>query len=100
MTRKWQQPKPIMEVLKATLDKLKLTPILKRHEVFENWAAIAGPQIAERSRPIKIQGGILIIEVDHPTWVQELNFLKPRLLEKIAKHYPESRIKNLRFLLR
>ena len=87
------------EVLKGALDKLQISPILKRYEVFENWDNLVGPKIAERARPVKIEGKSLILEVDHPAWAQELNFLKPQLLKKISKHYPKSGITNLRFIL-
>lgn len=100
MSNPWKQPLTMAEALKLTLNKLKMTPTLKRHEVFANWENIAGPQIAERAHPLKIHGGHLILEVDHPAWIQELNFLKPKLLEKIAKDFPESRITNLRFILK
>jgi len=100
MARPWKQPKPLVEILKKALDKWNLTPGLKRHAIFENWSELAGPLIAARSRPLKILGDQLVCEVDHPTWVTELNFLKPQILKKIHQLYPDSRIKNLRFVLK
>lgn len=100
MKKPWKTPKILAEVLKTALDKWKLTPILKRHEVMAAWDSLAGPQLAQRARPLKIQGSQMVLEVDHPAWIQELNYLKPRLLEKIAQSYPESRIKSLRFVLK
>jgi len=100
MLRRRSQPKALSEILKKALDKWKLTKPIKRHEVLEKWESVAGPQLAARSRAVRFQGGNLLVEVDHPAWIQELNFLKPKLLEKIAKFFPESQVKGLRFILR
>lgn len=100
MAGPWKNPKPLSEVLKRALKRWKLTEPMKRHEVFEHWEEISGSKIAALSRPAKIQGNNMIVEVDHPAWVQELNFLKEEFLKKIAQSHPESRIKNIRFVLR
>jgi predicted nucleic acid-binding Zn ribbon protein len=100
VTPRWRQPISLAEALKKALDQWNLTKDMKRHEVLSNWESIAGAQIAERSKPLKIQGHQLIVEVDHPTWIQELTMLKSHLLSKIAQSYPQSRIKNIRFVLK
>ncbi len=100
MVRQKRTLKPLADILKKALDQWNLTAPLKRHEVLEHWETIAGPKIASKSQPIKLQGDQLIVGVEHPTWIQELNFLKAHFIEKIQKLYPEARIKKIRFQLK
>ena len=100
MSRRLKPPKSVGEVLKKALEKWELGPTLRRYEVAGAWEAIAGPSIAAKSRATGVQGDGLLVEVDHPAWVQELNLLKGRLLQKIAKEFPKSGIKDIRFVLK
>lgn len=100
MKRPWKRPLPLSDVLKRALDKWKLTPQIQRHEVLADWEKVAGPQIATKSKPLKLQGDQLLVEVEHHGWVQELNLLKIPILEKIKSLYPKSKIKNIRFVLK
>lgn len=95
-----RRPQSLSQLLQESLHQWKLTPAFQRHELFENWLQIAGPQIADRARPLKIQGNQLLLQVDHPAWAQELQFLKVQLLEKIQQHYPSAQIRGLRFVLK
>ena len=64
------------------------------------WETIAGATLATKSRPLRFQKEWLFVEVDHPTWIQELNLLKTQFLTKIAKRFPEAGIRRIRFVLK
>src|SRR5262245_8204043 len=87
-------PGRFSDILKISLEKWNLASTFKRHEMLDHWNSLAGPQIAAKSRPLKFQGEFLIVEVDHPAWVQELNLLKGHILNKIGKDFPKSGVKN------
>lgn len=53
------------------------------HKVRKMWAAIVGNKIALHSEPHDIKNNKLIIYVDDPIWINELNLLKDNILEKI-----------------
>lgn len=48
-----------------------------------HWEKAVGPAIAKHSRAIKIENGVLWVEVDHPTWKAELHYRKQQILEKL-----------------
>ena len=100
MKRPWKQPETTGDILKKGLPKWDFGPTLLRYEVVEKWPDLVGPQIAAKSRATGLQGDILLIEVDHPAWVQELNLLKPQLLFKIGRDFPKSGVKNIRFSIK
>ena len=98
--KKWRQPGKIGDILHKALESWDLGPKLRRYEAAANWDEIAGPQIAAKSRSKGMQGDILVIEVDHPAWVQELNLMKSLLLKKLKVQHPRANIKDLRFILK
>jgi predicted nucleic acid-binding Zn ribbon protein len=89
----------LSKILENLLKKKRFGAQIQRHRVFENWEAVVGDSLAEHAQPQKIQGRTLILSVDHPAWIQELQFLKEPLIRKIQAAYPDTRIDNLRFVL-
>lgn len=100
MRRRLKAPQLLKDVLAQALDKWDLSLDFRRHEAAERWPEIVGEKIAGKSRPKNLQGEVLVVEVDHPAWVTELNLLKPQILGKIKKSHPRAGIKNLRFILK
>lgn len=47
------------------------------------WDEVVGPQIAARTRPEKIRDGVLEVCVDQPSWMQQLQLLKPQILARL-----------------
>jgi hypothetical protein len=48
-----------------------------------HWDQAVGPAIAKHSRALKIEAGVLWVEVDHPTWKAELHYRRQQILEKL-----------------
>ncbi len=72
---------------------------LDMHSVFLVWEELVGETLASCTRPIKIVKGTLWVEVDTSSWMQQIQFEKVTLLEKINDSLKISRIRDLRFLL-
>ncbi len=94
-----KKPKLIGGILEQTLKSLELDVSLKNYSLFGAWQEIVGEVIARQAQPRSIRNRILFIDVSHPTWVQQLQFLKPNLLQKINTYLGESRIQDIRFRL-
>lgn len=45
----------------------------------ERWAEVAGPAVAARSEPIRLEGGVLTIRVEAGAWATELSLLRTTL---------------------
>jgi predicted nucleic acid-binding Zn ribbon protein len=37
--------------------------------IFNRWAELVGPDVAEHIRPLRINGSVLVLGADHPAWV-------------------------------
>jgi hypothetical protein len=48
--------------------------------LWQAWPRIAGPQLAPHCRPLRLQGGRLVVGASHAQWLQALRFNKHRLL--------------------
>ncbi len=68
--------------------------------VIKNWSKIVGEDMISHSSVKDLTNGILLIETDHPGWVQLLQMKKKKILNNIDKYYPELDIINIRFILK
>lgn len=69
----------------------------RNFDVFHNWNDIVGNDIGRNTEPVKFYNDVLVIKVKNSVWTQELQYLKPQLLEKIRRSFPETKITDLRF---
>ncbi len=92
-----KKPQPIHSILEQTLKGLELNVPLKTYSIWGAWKEIVGEAIALQTQPRAIRNHILFIDVSHPTWIQQLQFLKPTLLKKINNFLGEPMIQDIRF---
>lgn len=55
----------------------------KETQAIVRWEGAVGPQIAKHARAIRIQDGVLWIEVDHPVWRTEIHHRKAQILTRV-----------------
>jgi len=56
---------------------------------FTAWKRIAGDHLAAHSRIVELEGTVLVIEADHPGWVQLIQMKRTVILETIRKQFPD-----------
>lgn len=78
--------------LKKILGKLEMLEqeIIKRDiaHLLRKWKIIAEKPLADHSKIVDINKRTLIVEVDHPGWMQYLRLIEKKILKKIGKFYP------------
>ena len=94
-----KKPKSIRSILDQTLKSLEIDVPLKTYSILGAWNEIVGESVAHQTQPRSIRNRILFIDVSHPTWMQQLQYLKPTLLEKINTFLGEPLIQDIRFKL-
>jgi predicted nucleic acid-binding Zn ribbon protein len=52
--------------------------------VFGAWERVVGSEVAEHSRPVKLEGGELTVEAESTAWATQLRMLAGSLLQRIA----------------
>src|SRR6056297_187986 len=96
-TRK--SPKGVREILKTYFNDTQIDRADQYHSFFSSWKQLAGINIAAHTRPRDIRNRVLIIEADHPGWVQLLQMKTKPILRKIQRDFPQLDIKDLRIVV-
>ena len=55
------------------------------HLVFDRWAEVVGEALAARTRPLRMDGGRLLLAVDEPAIATHVKFLQPELLARLEE---------------
>ncbi|HEX9756228.1 MAG TPA: DUF721 domain-containing protein [Nitrospiria bacterium] len=80
---KKKYPQPIAPILSGIVERYGLQTNLQVENLKKNWEQIAGPQLAEHTLPISLRFRKLTLLVDSPSWTQQINFIRPGLLDQI-----------------
>ena len=62
------------------------------------WTEVAGEHIAAQTQPAWIKKDTLWLHVNNPVWGQEIQLIKPELLDRIKEHFPQAVIRDIRCL--
>ena len=52
--------------------------------VFGRWEEVVGTHVAVHARPVLLDDGRLVVEVDEPGWATQLRYLEADLMEQLA----------------
>jgi predicted nucleic acid-binding Zn ribbon protein len=75
---------PLSSGLSSVVKALKGPDTATVKGVFGGWADAVGAQVAAHARPVKLDGSVLLVEVDEPGWATQLRFLEADLLERLT----------------
>ena len=87
------------DFLREFFDNLGI-PSKKSETIFSCWREIVGKEIGDHSKIVDIKKEIILVETDHPGWIQIINLKKEQILEKINKKFPEKEIKEIKVILK
>ncbi|MCX7845306.1 MAG: DUF721 domain-containing protein [Dictyoglomaceae bacterium] len=91
-------PKLIYSELWEVFSRLKLEKNICEYLALENWEEVVGETLSSHTYPKFVKNGVLYIYVDSGIWAQELNLLKPKILEDLNKFLKYPVIKDIIFL--
>jgi predicted nucleic acid-binding Zn ribbon protein len=73
----------LAEALRAALARLPASTGLVHYPIWAEWTAVVGPTIAAHAKPARLRRGVLVVSVDGPEWMQELQYVKRDLCTKL-----------------
>jgi hypothetical protein len=91
--------KDIGSLLAAFFDEEKLRRGGRYAQFFESWKAVVGDHLASHSRVVDLEKGILIVEADHPGWIQLLQLRQTQAVNALTKRFPDLPIRGIAFRL-
>ncbi|MFQ5511358.1 MAG: DUF721 domain-containing protein [Candidatus Krumholzibacteriia bacterium] len=87
----------IGDILPAVLKSVGLDKKLKERELLSLWPTVVGEEIAARTRAVRVERGVLHVEVRHSAWLQELYFMEKEIYGKLRERAPEIEFHRIHF---
>ena len=72
-------------VMSGFLQRAGWLPHMQIAALTEDWASIVGDVLAAHTRVERLADGVLTISTESPAWTQQVQFLRPQILEKVRK---------------
>lgn len=68
---------------------------LSEGRIWQVWDRAVGSQIAAKARPANFRDGVLTVMVSNAPWMQQLNFLKKGIIEKVNAMLGEEMVREI-----
>jgi hypothetical protein len=68
-------------------------------DFFSGWIKLVGEDLASHTRVFDVKNGALIVEVDHPGWMQLLQLRRQSVLAEVGRRYPQLGIRSMQMRL-
>jgi hypothetical protein len=99
MTKKTFPMEQLGDVLDQSLKRLDLASQLEAYAIWPVWNDVVGKPIARNAQPERIRNGTLFVKVSSPVWMQQLQFMKELITEKINARLCAEVVKNIFFVV-
>ncbi|MGH2690851.1 MAG: DciA family protein, partial [Actinomycetota bacterium] len=77
-----RDPVGIQSLVGRVAGELGLAEVLAAGRLFRSWEEIVGREVAARSQPLSLRGGVLRIQSDSAAWASEVRYLAPEILRR------------------
>lgn len=72
---------------------------MEEYGVWPVWNDVVGVPIARNAQPEKIRNGTLFVKVTSPVWMQQLQYMKIMIIERINQRLKADIVKNIFFVV-
>jgi len=79
-------PRPVGDLLKSLVTGRGWGEHMRLGTLRDEWASVVGPEVAARSVPVGLEGGVLSIKADGAAWASELTLLAGSLVQKVDSY--------------
>lgn len=97
MRRNGSKPLRIGDVLQEEMKRRNIPVDCREAEIVAGWEKTVGPVIFQQTRPDKIANGTLYLKVSSPAWMQQLQFMKAEIIEKVNAALGKKTVGNIFF---
>jgi predicted nucleic acid-binding Zn ribbon protein len=97
--RKAGKPSFLGEILSGYLDQPGLRSRMREQKILDGWDRVVGKAVAEVTQPGRVKNRVLQIRVVNSVWMQELQFHKPLMIQKLNEFLGDPFVQDLRFVL-
>ncbi len=83
------------DLVQQLLQSKGLDAKLDEYRTWLIWDQTVGPQIAARARPLRLRDGVLEVRVEQAVWMQQLQLMKPKILERLNQRLEGAELKDI-----
>ena len=98
MRARQTRPRRVAETLQRLLQRIDPDRRLRVYEVWTFWEEEVGETIAARAEPAGFRRGVLSVRVNGHAWMQELQFMKETIREKLNARLGAELIRDIYFV--
>ena len=94
-----KSPPSMGEVLGEFLRRTGINRKIQEQKILNAWGEAVGQGVAERTQPIRVQNRVLQVKVANSVWMQELQFMKELIMQKLQQQTGKNILQYLRFFI-
>src|ERR671918_2662102 len=99
MAKRDSQVDRLGEVLDRSIKRLQLSTRLDEYRVWPIWNDTVGATVARNAQPEKIRNGTLFVKVTSPVWMQQLQYMKEMIAERLNQRLKAEVVRNIFFVV-
>ncbi len=89
----------LAEALRAALARLPGATGLVHYPIWAEWSAVVGATIAAHAKPAQLRRGVLVVAVDGPEWMHELQYVKRDVVERLNARLGSTVVRDIYLVL-
>ena len=94
-----KSPPSMGEVLGEFLRRTGINRKIQEQKILNSWEEAVGEGVAEKTQPIRVQNRVLQVKVANSVWMQELQFMKELIMQKLQQQTGKNILQDLRFFI-
>ena len=98
--RKGNKPKELGSFLNHILKKYGLFDKIKEHYIYIVWKEEVGENISAHTTPVFFKNGRLFVDVDSSTWLNELKFMKTKIIKSLNERLEANKVRDIVFKIK
>lgn len=89
-------PAPVSEMLSGLAQQRGWAVRLEEARVHEVWEAAAGSELARSVRPLRLHGGVLVVEAASSAWATQVRYLAGDLAKRVNEELGADLVRQVR----
>ena len=90
-------PENVGSILERIFSTLNLGIKVKQYQIWDVWEEVVGEAIARQAQPHQTRNMVLWVTVSSSTWMQQLEFIKKQMVDRLNDRIGEKVITDIRF---
>lgn len=83
--RRHDGPRPVGDAMPRLLARMGAPPNPALMDVvFSRWEEVVGPQLSRHVRPLRVDGRVLVVAVDHSAWATRARMESGQILARVT----------------